>query len=190
MRRKLRHPHQVMEASELVVNEWYRTPTLYRDGHMWDHKAFLLLGRVRSTPRAALGHKDVSVGGGATPGLLTIHEDGWFGRPILEYPPPEGDLFGTPTLYYWNMRGDTRGWDHLASYLGEPRPGHGDDAKMHCIMVPEAAWLADPRMHVVDWINPGDAVVRAAGRLSGDPSDPMAGARRRTEENLRWLFGR
>jgi len=85
MERKLRHPHQVMEASELVINRWYRTPTLYRDGHMWDFRSHLLLGRVRDTPRAALGHEDVSVnlffrppkhsgvyGGAATPGLLTF----------------------------------------------------------------------------------------------------------------------
>ena len=34
---------------------------------------------------------------------------------------------------------------------------------MHCIMVPDTAWAADPVMHVVDWINPDDTVVRVGG---------------------------
>jgi len=200
--RKLRHPHQAMEMSDLVANEWYRTPTLYRDGHLWDFKTYLLLGVVLDSPRAALGHEEPDASlffrvpphpgtysGSATPCLLTVHKDGWFGRAVADYPPPPGDLLDAPTLCYWNARGEWQGWDHMASYLGEPRPDCGDKGDMHCIMVPEAAWLADPRIHVVDWINPDDTVVRAGGRPSGDLSDPLAGARRRTDDNLRRFFG-
>jgi len=49
----------------------------------------------------------------------------------------------------------------VSSYLGEePAPG---TVGMHCVVVPSAEWDRDPRVHVVDWVNPDGAVARAGG---------------------------
>lgn len=37
----------------------------------------------------------------------------------------------------------------------------GPTTRRHCLIVPEPEWDADPHVHVLDWVNPDDVVERA-----------------------------
>lgn len=56
----------------------------------------------------------------------------------------------------------------------------------HFIVVPVAAWLSDPRVHVLDWVNPDD-MVKPLMRIATLGSETASS--KRTDDNLRRIFG-
>jgi len=185
VRRKLRHPHQATELSELSPGASYAFVVLVDS--RWgrpEHQDYVMLGVVRDSFASILARGDrgetpeafFDIPPGSHPGFVTVHMDGWFRFGSDPIPDDE------PTLVYWDPAGLRTGWDDMESYLGETeRP----DAAMHCVAVPSAEWALDPRVHVVDWINPDDTVARAAPHWAGEE----ARLRGKRDRALRRLLG-
>ncbi len=177
--RKRRHPHQVMDVTELTIGARYAFVSSYRGITYQDIDVTmrLMVGVMSNTakqasqrgsdlmkfqnpgqrgffgtlPLEALLNDDFGPHAGAE--IVTVHQDGWNER---------GDRGDQPTLTYWAEIGHMwRGWDHVSTYFGplEPKPKSTHDIHNHCIVVPEDRWLADPRLHAAvepDDVSPAD----------------------------------
>lgn len=159
MTRKVRHPHQALEASEMVVGELYAFIRAYENGV--DYAAHYTMGGVFDDTRAAavrLGHDldsagepeiEMLIAGVGAGAIVTVHMDGW----------RDGGDETDPTLMYWReCMGRGLGWDMMWSYLG-PERERADSA--HTLVVPSQRWADDPRLHVANWSNPDGVVERA-----------------------------
>jgi len=163
MARKVRHPHQVLEASEMVVGQLYSFVHAYESGSCSDSAPSYTMGGVIDDSHAAarrLGHDLDSADPPkvemllATPGagpIVTVHMDGWCDGDEMEQ---------DPTLMYWRAcLGREIGWDMLSSYLGPEEENERGD--YHTVVVPSQRWADDPRLHVSNWSNPDGVVERA-----------------------------
>ena len=183
MSRKLRHPHQATGLSELSPGASYAMVMTWRGSPHIDRADRVMLGEVRDSPRsiASRGGEDVraffDLPPGDHPGFLTAHLDGWFSF-------HRGLSPCEPSLVYWEPSGHRSGWDDIPTFLGEDEE---HDGKMHCIVVPSAEWDADPRVHVVDWVNPDDVVRRAAPSVCW--ADEEARLRAKRDEAMRRACG-
>lgn len=176
MRRKRRHPHQILDACGLAVGARYAFVSAYppRTGETVDsiHTCVRVMGGVVPNTVAQAERRgwdlttfrDKSSRGGFSEKIplyalldidspptdaeiVTVHPDGWG---------EEGDKGADPTLTYWAASADGgtilwRGWDRVGSYFGYPKPCIGDH---HLIVVPEDRWRADPKLYAVDWREP------------------------------------
>lgn len=168
--RRVRHPHQVMDASGLSVGARYafvmaerRQPTecLIRAmaGEVGDavglamSRGWNALARAAAgidTPLAALLDNFRAFDTGAA---VTVHPDGWRG---CETKAP------TPTLVYWSD-GNQVSWDPLHTFLGPSSPLAKELLYTFHAVVPEERWLANPNMYErVAW--------RGADQSAADPA--------------------
>ncbi len=162
MTRKVRHPHHVLEASEMVVGQLYAFVSAAEFGRVWVSR--YTMGGVFDDTRAAarrLGHDLDSVGypkvemllpGAGGGPIVTVHMDGWHAH---------GEMKQDPTLMYWReCLGQDIGWDMMWSYLGPEMEGEEEHNDYHILVVPSRHWDDDPRLHVSNWRNPGVVVKR------------------------------
>lgn len=203
---KRRHPMQMIDAAELVAGDVYAFVICYEDGaddlslyeqHClavvadteqllkkrgyrrgpagWDDEAYRLGGLLDAksafdaTRAIQPAMKRTSNPEGIT--VFTAHLDGWA---------PDRPNGSGPSIVEWNDR-----YDGECVYQFDDFSA--DTTVSHSIAVPVAAWLTDPRVHVLDWVNPDDVVkplMRTADALGND-----AAANKRTNDNLRRIFG-
>jgi len=146
MKRKVRHPYQILMPEELVVGENYvfvteseiqRFINLCQFGGIFNDNTIL-----ENRPNT-------------TPPTVTIHMNG------LNISIHGGILYmGYPTLIYWEQIPNDvifHGWDRLSAYLGEECEAVLNG---HSIIVPEKYWIDDSRFHVLDWVNPDKIIER------------------------------
>ncbi len=161
MTRKVRHPHQVLEASEMVVGQLYAFVTACRNlgtsvsrytmGGMFDdtHAAARQLGHdLNSANPPKVEMLLIAPPAGL---IVTVHMDGW--RHL------SSKMEQDPTLMYWReCFGGGANWDMMWSYLGPER----EDRDRHTIVVSSQHWDDDPRLHSTNWHNPDGVIERAA----------------------------
>jgi hypothetical protein len=140
MPRKVRHPYQILEASELVKDEEYVFVSISDGGGNWVEThlfggAFKDSGDiVKNPPRIA------------SPPIMTIHLDGKH---------PDFKNKDEPIFVYWKK---FTGWDWMSTYLGDTNTTN-PLIDNHAI-IPKKHWDNDPKLHVLDWENPDDVVER------------------------------
>ena len=195
---KRRHPMQIMEAAELVVGDVYAFVACH-DGHtdLYEQHCIAVVtdtGRLlasRGRWRGQACSDDAYILGdlldvqsvfsaAAVPQAIivadddiipfTVHLDGWV---------PDGSKKSESMIVDWIDDEDFCN-EHYSFDQGATREGH-------FIIVPVADWISDPRVHVLDWVNPDDIVkppMRTVGALGSE-----AAASKRTNDNLQRIFG-
>lgn len=137
--RKIRHPYQILEAEELIVGEKYAFISRYsREDPDIDS---LIFGGIIKEDNLVIDNPPQT-----TPFTFTIHPSGL-----------QSDLKTNKrgsTIVYW-LDSYPR-YDLLSTFLGEI------DGSMHkhSIVVTLKHWDNDPKMHVLDWVNPDDIIKR------------------------------
>lgn len=189
--RKVRHPHQILDKSEMVVGERYAFVSAFERCNSIHH--FVMGGTFDDSYSHArhLGHDLDSkpriwmlFPGAGEDDIATIHMDGL--RPDC------GDKviatgYGA-TLVCWRD-GCAAGWEFLCDYLGpEESPSETvGPFGYHLIIVPGSAWEDDPRLHSSFWSDPNVIVRRACEAES--PADWESMMRARTHEAMARALG-
>lgn len=157
--RKVRHPYQVLETSEMVVGQLYAFIYAHEDGNCFASRYTMggVFDDTRATARR-LGYDldsedslriEMLIASVVAGPIVTVHTDGWH----------DGEEEQDPTLMYWrDCLGGVSGWDRIRCYMG-PEEKEGDER--HFIVVPDRHWADDPRLHVANWSNPDGVVERA-----------------------------
>ena len=192
---KCKHPHQVMDISQLTVGVRYAFVGARKsaDGTYPDvdihARVMVIAGVVSDTIALAqqagldpmqlnqLRHDVPNITMSALLGdvlghvtstdFVTVHQDGWG---YVAY----NAKVDHPTLAYWTAQRIWRGWDLAATYFNCSGPEHITTPGRDCIVVPEDLWLADPRIHAVYDESPTDLDGRSV--------------QTRMDENLRHVF--
>ena len=193
---KRRHPMQIMDAAELVAGDVYAFVVCYKDDaddlDLYEQRCLAVVAdteqllKKRGCWRGPADCDEVyglddlldakpafNTTGAIQPTMkgltvFTVHLDGW----VPDEPKGPG-----PLIVDWNSR-----YDVECVYQFDD-----DTAESHNIVVPVAAWLADPRIHVLDWVNPDDVVKPLARTAAAFGNDAMAD--KRMDDNLRRIFG-
>lgn len=171
--RKVRHPHQILEASEMDAGQLYAFVHACESGrHSVSH--YTMGGVVADSPAAArrLGHDldrgyllgsteepqvEMLVAAAPAGPVVTVHMDGWFAGCSAPA--------SVATLVYWRESPTRRtDWDTLLTYLGPPAETYDDQ---HFLVAPAREWEADPRLHSANWDNPDIVVERAVESAAG-----------------------
>ena len=194
---KRRHPMQVMDAAKLVVGDVYVVVICYKDDddlHLYEERCLavvanteqLLMNRGRwRGPAHGCNEYELDDLLDAKPAFIdtmdlqpamkksitpfTVHLDGW----VPDEPPSQS----APMIVDWTNLNGTISCECVWEF------SH-DGTCSHTIIVPVAAWLSDPRIHVLDWVNPDDVVVPLGTILGSEKA-----ARKKTDDNLRRIFG-
>ena len=198
---KRRHPMQIMDAAKLVSGDVYAVAMCYRGDNsdtldLYEQRCLAVVsdtehllkkrGRWRgpaccdeeyalndlldaqqafdTTLAISPTIKHDNANSTLTP--FTVHLDGW---------KPDEPKSSIPVILDWELSdGEIEcDWDFDQDCESE-----------HTVVVPVAAWLSDPRIHVMDWVNPDDAVTPLGTILSSEEA-----ARKKTDDNLRRIFG-
>lgn len=198
---KRRHPAQIMNAADLIVGEVYALVTRWEDGttDLFEQHCLAVVADTERLLRKrgrwhgqANGNEEYTLADlmdadsaidatriilAAVKGLgtwitpFTVHLDGWV---------PDEPKKSEPMLLDW--------CDAKRDYGVEcAYPFDKDNMDSHTVIVPAAAWLADPRFHVLNWANLGD-VVKPLMRTTRILGDDLA-ADKRMDDNLRRIFG-
>lgn len=182
--RKVRHPYQVLNASEMVVGQQYAFIFASEFSGI-DARHYTMGGVINDSHAAAirLGHNldlikelridmlvEMLVANAPSGSVVTVHMDGWHvdhGSTLV------------PALMYWmrGVNGRTTGWDRLSAYFGPEEEGHEYDHD-HCIAVPRQRWEDDPRLHVSNWDNPNGVVERVSDVENADDWERKMRARK------------
>ena len=198
---KRRHPMQILDAAELVAGEVYALVLAYSDSrtNLYEQRC---LAVVADTERLLLER-------GRWRGVQGDDE-----YTLDDLMDAESAINATETVQ--TVMGPTRltdridsftvhldGWTPykrrtrtiLVDWCGWRRQYEADtayafnknDPEQHTVIVPVTAWMADPHIHVLDWVNPDDVVeplMPIAPALGDD-----AAADKRRDDNLRRIFG-
>ncbi len=141
---KRRHPRQVADPGELRVGEMY---ALVRTSYATDapRQVFISCERMRFVAALDNGemHKAMAAldDSPATDGeiRLTTH-----------------DIHGAIVIAIWRPDAALEASRPFAEYLGDTVGNWRDPGPSHQFFAPLADWDADPRVHVIDWLNPDD----------------------------------
>jgi len=135
---KRRHPRQIADHTELRPGDKY---ALVQAEHNCDTLKTVVRCE-RATFVAALNN-------GLAAATKTV---------IARQPANDGEvrltthcIYGEITLAVWNTLGGLNDAYPFSDFLGD-----STNLWLHQLIVPFADWDADPRVHVIDWINPDD----------------------------------
>lgn len=170
MKRKVRHPYQILDISELVIGREYYFISISQwtnfvgaplafggvidDSWLTANKRGYDLDNVPSDQMSLDMFLDLSLI--IHKNMFTIHNDGLCHGPAIHVKQ------NYPILQYWRKNRD--GWDNLSTYFGDQEPG----GPRHTIAVPRIHWEKDSKMHIVDWENPDDTIERIGSEIVGN----------------------
>jgi hypothetical protein len=169
MNRKIRHPYQILNISELIVGNNYcfisdnpKTTFLSSSVYVGVIEDSLAAAskngcNLNTTPNSVLTCSVFTdpaiidttwiIKNKLTLNMFTIHFDCWM---------PNNLFTDDSTLVYWEKNGTTA-WDYMSTFLGKTEL----KGNTHCIIVPQKNWNDDQRIHVRDWENPDCVIERA-----------------------------
>lgn len=184
---KRRHPAQAMGFGELVAGEEYAFVVQEDDGEPpmdffmedEDIRAFRVVAVLTDTARATREQNRDDLNDNSLEKYaprsgdkyeITVHMDGW----LLD----EDDTDEEPTITLW-VNGC---WKEDQSTIGFFITGNVCEG--HTLIVPFGEWEADPRFHVLDWVNPDDVVKPLRAATMGS----LAAAEKRRDAIFRRMF--
>jgi hypothetical protein len=129
-KREVRHPYQILEASEFVVGDNYAfiynasgsDPSTYSFGGIVEYS-------VGKDENSILS--DFVSPPSTSERLFMVHKDGWYQQP------------GYPVLIYWRHGKEYDGWDQLTTFLGEET----ESMYVNHMIVSGKHWSMDPTIH-------------------------------------------
>lgn len=147
MSRKVRHPYQILEASELIKDELYSFITAdqsHKSGTHYSVDTYIFGGTFKDSKDIIKNPPKLF-----KQSIVTIHLDGVY--PDMPVPRDK------PLFVYW--RNYHNGWDNMSTYLGDIDI-ENLLADVHHIIVSQKHWADDSKIHVLDWKNPDDVIKR------------------------------
>ncbi len=178
MNRKIRHPYQIIELSEMIIGKRYafifhvKNSTIdvedYVFGGIIQDSFFTAQQRGYDLNLDKIG--SIAFIDSVDDNIFTVHMDGWTQR--LK------PLFGGPITTYWNGNQEC-GYDSLKSWVGKEECPEDDDCSL---IVPSRHWNNDPKIHVLDWINPDETVQRAIECQTQIPTNWEDSAKKKQDE--------
>ena len=196
MDREIRHPHQILYISELIVgNNYYfiiknkiemiaRPHTfvgVIQDSYVTASKNGYNLNTI---PKSLIACEmfvnstmiDTTwiIRNKPKLDMFTIHQDGWM---------PLNQRFDDSTLVYWGKDGE--GWDYVNTFCGNTE----FKGATHHIVVPQKDWNDDPRVHILDWENPNHITKRVNISITESPVDWERRMKAKKHEAMRKVLG-
>ncbi len=185
IKRKVRHPYQIMELSEMIVGKNY-TFIFHIKGCRIDAECRMFGGIIKGSYKTAkqrgydLDHCNINLKcfmDLIKDQVVTVHMDGWtkhLKKPLSE-----------PISIYWDD-GYEIGYDSLNSWVGPEEYLEDEDCS---IVVPSRHWNNDPVIHVLDWINPDCVVNRVCDQKIENASDWEIKMKNKKHDAMRKMLG-
>jgi len=186
---KVRHPYHTLSPYEMIVGEEYSLISQRSRGGIEDVSNYFFGGLMEDSLTTAknrnydLRTKDIkpvaftdTQGKNVVKNILTVHMDGWYSIGN------KSSSMGVETIQYWR-KDRVSGYDILSTFFVK------EDQNDWCYLVlPTKKWNDDPKIHVLDWINPNDIIERLSVCQTTIPLDWEQAAKKKQNELWAKMF--